>query len=121
MSKTVLIVEDVADVRAMMKILIKAYGYQPIEARDGYDAVEKAVRHHPDLIIMDLAMPIMDGIEATKMIRKIEGFDKIPIIAVSAYANSHYEVAVEAGFDEIINKPLEFESLQPLLNSYLGH
>ena len=120
MPKTVLIVEDVADVRAMMKILIKAYGYRPIEARDGYEAVEKTMTHHPDLIIMDLAMPIMDGISAAKMIRKMDGFEKVPIIAVTAYANAHYQDAVEAGFDEIIIKPLEFESLQPLLNSYLG-
>jgi CheY-like chemotaxis protein len=52
-----------------MKILIKAYGYDPVEARDGYDPVEKAIQYHPDLIIMDLmdlAMPIMDGISAAK-------------------------------------------------------
>ncbi len=121
MGKTVLIVEDVTDVRAMMKILIKAYGYQPIEARDGYEAVEKTVEHRPDLILMDLAMPVLDGIAAAKMIRQIEGFDKTPIIALTAHANAQYFDAVEAGFNEIINKPLEFESLQPLLKSYLGH
>ena len=119
MAKTILIVEDVPDVRAMMKILIKAYGYQPIEARDGYEAVEKTLEHHPDLILMDLAMPVLDGIAAARMIRRLEGGDKIPIIALSAYANTHYRAAVEAGFDEIINKPLEFETLQPLLDSYL--
>lgn len=121
MLKTVLIVEDVADVRAIMKILVKEYGYQVIEARDGFEAVEKTKQYHPDLILMDLAMPVMDGLTATRIIRELKGFSDIPIVALTAYGNIYYEKAVEAGIDEIIAKPLEFDNLQPLLNHYLDN
>ena len=77
MPKTVLVVEDYTDVRTMMRILIKRHGYEVVEAADGYEAVEKTVQYHPDLILMDLALPIMDGATATKIIREIEGFDNV--------------------------------------------
>jgi two-component system, cell cycle response regulator DivK len=120
MSKTVLIAEDYADIRTMMKILIQTYGYQVIEARDGYDAVEKAILHRPDLILMDLMMPIMDGITATQIIRKFEESANVPIIALTAYGNTCHKSAIEAGCDEVVNKPLDFENLKPLLNHYLA-
>ena len=119
MPKTVLVVEDYADVRTMMKILIKRQGYQVVEASDGYEAIEKTVQFHPDLILMDLALPVMDGATAMKIIREIEGFDKVSIVALTAYGNTSFDKAIEAGFDNVIIKPFHFENLESFLNQYL--
>ncbi len=121
MSKTILIVEDYADIRTMMKFLIQSYGYEVVEAADGQEAVERAKQFLPDLILMDLSLPIMDGLTATQTIRKFDGYAKIPIIAVTAYGNSYYRRAIEAGCDDLINKPLDFNNLEPILKQYLGH
>jgi CheY-like chemotaxis protein len=121
MPKRVLIVEDVADVRMMMKILIQTHGYEAIVARDGYEAIEKAREYHPDLILMDLMMPIMDGFTATQIIRESDELKKTPIVAITAYGNTCLERAMEVGFDNIISKPLDFENLKPLLDSYISN
>ena len=120
MPKTVLVVEDYTDVRTMMRILIKRHGYEVVEAADGYEAVEKTVQYHPDLILMDLALPIIDGATATKIIRNIEGFDKVSIVALTAFRNASFEKAIEAGFDNVLLKPLHFENLESFLNQYLS-
>ena len=119
MLKKVLIVEDYADIRAMMKFFIKRQGYQVIEADDGYEAIEKVKEHHPDLILMDIAMPIMDGVTATEIIRDFYDTKKIPIIAVTAYSETYQQKAIKAGCNEVINKPIEFGSIAPLLKHYL--
>ena len=119
MKKKVLIVEDVADVRRMMKILVELYGYQAITADDGYEAIEKVRDDHPDLVLMDLMMPVLDGVVATQIIRDIEEMTEIPIIALTAYGDLYQKKAIEAGCNEVIEKPLSLEKLQPLLNQYL--
>ena len=73
MRKRVLVAEDFDDIRQMMKILLECHGYEVVEAADGYEAVRKAVSSNPDLILMDIAMPVMDGIQATQAIRKHDG------------------------------------------------
>ncbi|HLM02664.1 MAG TPA: response regulator [Pyrinomonadaceae bacterium] len=120
MPKKVLIVEDYADVRRIMEIIVRHKGYDVIGASDGYEAVEKVKQYHPDLILMDLAMPIMDGITATQVIRGLDGFRKIPIIALTAYGSDYYKRAIKAGCNEVINKPLEFKGIAPLLKQYLA-
>jgi two-component system cell cycle response regulator DivK len=120
MKKKVLIVEDVADVRAMMKIMVEMYGYQAITADDGYDAIEKLKEHHPDLVLMDLMMPVLDGIMATEIIRNLEEQHEIPIIALTAYTDMYRKKAIKAGCDAVITKPLNFQRLQPLLKHYLN-
>ncbi len=120
MSKIVLVVEDYADTRTMMKFLLQRFGYDVIEAADGQEAVDRAKENQPDLILMDLSLPVMDGLTATQIIRKVEGYGKIPIIAVTAYGNSYYRRAIEAGCDDLINKPLDFDKLEPILEQYLA-
>ena len=120
MPKTVLIVEDYADIRTMMKFLLQRFGYDVIEAADGNEAVESVKQNHPDLILMDLSLPNMDGLTATQIIRKCDGYGKVPIIAVTAYGNSYYRRAIEAGCDDLINKPLDFNNLEPILEQYLS-
>lgn len=121
MNKTILIVEDYVDTRTMMRFILQSYGYDVVEATNGKEAVEVARELHPNLILMDMSMPIMDGLEATRLIRKLDGFSKIPIIAVTAYSSSYYRQALEAGCDDLINKPLDFTNLEPLLEQYLVH
>lgn len=121
MTKKILIVEDYADTRSFMKFLIESYGYHALEASDGQEAVESVRSQNPDLILMDLAMPIMDGLAATRVIRGFDGMKKLPIIAVTAHGQSYYRMALEAGCDDLINKPLDFAALEPVLNQYLGH
>ena len=121
MTKKVLIAEDYADTRSFMKFLIESYGYQALEATDGQEAVESVRQEQPDLVLMDLSMPIMDGLAATRVIRGFDGMSKLPIIAVTAYGQSFYRLALEAGCDDLINKPLDFATLEPVLKQYLRH
>ncbi len=121
MPRTILIVEDYEDVRCCMKYLIESYGYQVIEATDGLEAIDSFRHHFPDLVLMDISMPRMDGLTATKAIRKLNGTDNIPIIAVTAHGKQFYERAIEAGCNALIDKPVDFENLEPLLNQYLRY
>ena len=121
MAKKVLIVEDYDDVRAMMKFLVRRYGYDVIEARDGYEAVAQAKQYHPDLILMDLAMPMLDGLTATMLIRRSKGCENVPIIALSAYGDMNYKRAIDAGCDEVITKPLNFSTFKKFLNKMLDN
>ncbi len=118
--KTILVVEDFADIRTMMKVLLQLYGYNVVEASDGFEAVKKAIENIPDLILMDMAMPLMDGLEATAIIRERRELDDVPIFAVTAYGDRYAEKALAAGCAQVIGKPLDFETLKPLLNQYLG-
>ena len=121
MGKKVLLVEDYDDSRLFMKILLEQYGFEVAEAVDGLEAVEIIRQQFPDLILMDIAMPVMDGLTATKEIRKFERGSEIPIIAVTAHGKYFYETAIEAGCNDVITKPIDFNLLEPLLNQYLKH
>ena len=103
-----------------MKVLLESYGYQVNEAVDGLQAVESFNDEHPDLILMDISLPFMDGLTATRIIRESEGKTKIPIIACTAHGKSFYKQAIEAGCDDLINKPLDPTTLEPILNHYLA-
>jgi CheY-like chemotaxis protein len=120
MSRTILIVEDYEDVRTCMKFLIESYGYEVVEAADGLEAIESFKDHFPDLVLMDVSLPGVDGLTATKAIRRFEGTSEIPIIAVTAHGQRFYERAIEAGCNDLIDKPVDFDNLEPFLNQYLG-
>ncbi len=113
-TKKILVVEDLADIRKMMKIMVELYGYEVIEARDGSEAVEQAREHKPALVLMDLAMPLMNGAEACRAIKDTQECQNIPIIAVTAYRNMDQE-ALEAGCERVIHKPVDFLKLRTLL------
>lgn len=121
MKRKILIAEDYEDTRIFMKFLIESYGYQVIEAADGLEAVESLKTQFPDLILMDMAMPVMDGIDATKAIRKFKRAESIPIIAITAHGKLFYEKAIAAGCNDLIEKPVDFRSLEAILNQYLEH
>jgi two-component system cell cycle response regulator DivK len=117
---TVLIVEDVEDARYFMRLELEQLGYLVIEAEDGAKAVEIALREHPDIILMDLTLPVMDGLEATAMIRNNEGMSDVAIIAVSGYqeADLHAE-AKASGFDAYVTKPIDIPWLNELIKGLL--
>jgi CheY-like chemotaxis protein len=119
MPKIILIVEDYAVNRSFVKFILEDYGYEVTEAENGQKAIESVINKTPDLILMDLAMPDMDGLMATRAIRKLDGMANLPIIAVSAYGQFYHTQAMEAGFDAFINKPFDPTILKPLLQKYL--
>ena len=121
MAKKVLIVEDYEDTREFMKILLESYGYKVIEAADGIEAIDRVKQYHPDLILMDISLPVVDGLTATRAIREFDADSKVPIIAVTAFGKNYYKKAIEAGCNDLIDKPVDFDSLEPILKSYLSH
>ena len=120
MGKKVLLVEDYEDSREFLKFLLEYHGCQVAEAANGYEAVEAVKRQLPDLILMDISMPVMDGLTATRKIREFDDKNKLPIIAITAQGHSFYKKAIEAGCNDLIDKPLDFNVLQPVLKRYLS-
>lgn len=120
MQKTILIVEDYEDSREFMKFLVKSFGYNVIEAENGLTAIDKFKLFHPDLILMDMSMPVMDGLTATKIIRSLSDGKQIPIIAVTAFGKNYIQVAIEAGCNDLLDKPVDFDTFEPILNQYLN-
>jgi len=119
MGRTIMIVEDYEDARLFMRFLLEGYGYEVIEAADGLEAVESLKFKCPDLILMDISMPVMDGITATKTIRNIKEGGEIPIIAVTAHGKQLQKKALDAGCNELIEKPIDFDEFETVLHHYL--
>jgi CheY-like chemotaxis protein len=109
---TILVVDDYSDNRTLLSAWLRAKGYKVLEARDGKEGLLQANRSNPDLILMDLAMPEMDGIEATRQIRQRRVLSRTPIFAISAYATHDVkEDALAAGCTEVFCKPLDLTTL----------
>ncbi len=119
MGNKVLIVEDYEDTREFMKFLLEDYGYQVLEAADGIEAVDRAKHQHPDLILMDISLPLVDGLMATRAIRELEKDIHVPIIAITAFGKNYYDRAIAAGCNDLIDKPIDLDVLEPILNQYL--
>lgn len=119
MNKKVLLVEDETDLRKMLKILLEIHGFDVVEAADGYEAVEKAILESPDLILMDMAMPVMGGLDSTRTIRSHEHLNDVPIVAVTAYGDFYDKRARDAGCTDVLHKPLDFAQLRPLVERYI--
>src|SRR5262249_23968462 len=119
MRRRVLVADDFDDVRGMMRAFLEHQGFDVLEAADGFEAVEKAVSKKPDLILMDIGMPVMDGIQATTAIRKHDDLADIPIIAVTAYADFYHDRALDVGCNDVIQKPVDFIHLAPIVQSYV--
>ena len=119
MSKKILIVEDSEDTRDFMKPLIESYGYQVIEAADGIEALDKFKNHQPDLILMDISLPNVGGLTVTKAFRELDTTGKLPIIAITGFGKFYYQQAIEAGCNDLISKPFDFDVLRPLIEKYL--
>jgi len=118
---TVLLVEDTEDNRQMMRRLLEMSGYRVVEAINGIEAVEVANQIRPQIILMDLSLPFIDGLAATRRIRSLPGLSKVPIVAVSAHdtADFHSE-ALDAGCNAYITKPIDYLELEDLVNRLLA-
>lgn len=119
--KLVLIVEDFEDNRFMLRRLLEMAGYQVIEASDGEQALEMAQHSRPALILMDLSLPRLDGLAATRGIRRHPELSDVPIVAVSAHDSADFHAeALAAGCNDYVAKPFDFDQLDALLARVLG-
>jgi two-component system cell cycle response regulator DivK len=118
---TILLVEDTEDNRQMMRRLLEMSGYKVVEALNGREAIEAALRVRPQIILMDLSLPFIDGLAATRQIRSSGDMDEVPIVAVSAHdsADFHHE-ALEAGCNAYITKPIDYPQLEETINRLLA-
>ena len=117
-----MVVEDFEDNRFMMRRLLEMSGYRVVEAVNGEQAVEIALKERPHLILMDLSLPILDGLAATRRIRRNAELRHVPIIAVSAHDTSDFHAdALAAGCNDYVTKPIDFEQLEALLKRLLPY
>ncbi len=117
---TILLVEDTKEVIMMIRDYLELAGYKVVTAQDGIDAIAQAKVARPDLILMDVQMPRMDGLEATHILRSEPDFRYTPIIALTALAMpSDRERCLAAGMDEYISKPVNLKALVKIIQSCL--
>lgn len=117
LNPTVLVAEDSTDTRIMLKRAFELKGYRVFEAEDGEKALEIAKRYRPSLIVIDLNMPVLDGLETVRNFRKLEGNgDRTPIVAITAYdVYGMEEAALETGCNTYLSKPLDLAELDRAL------
>ena len=121
MQKRVLLVEDVEDARVMMRLMIEKHGVSVIEAAGAYEAIEKPEEYEPDLILMDIGLPLLDGLSTATLIKRLKALDKTPIVAVTAYRDI-LDQAKKAGCCDVLYKPVEQPALADILSRHLdGH
>jgi two-component system, cell cycle response regulator DivK len=114
---TILLVEDDEETRYMMRLQLEERGYRIIEAKDGEEAVELAENLNPQIVLMDISLPRMDGFEATRRIREDDRLAAIPVVAVTAHQETDFrQGAKESGFDAYVTKPIDFDWLCELLD-----
>lgn len=119
---TVLIAEDHEDSRDALRTLLEAFGYRVHVAANGREAIERALATQPDLILMDIMMPEVDGYQATAQIRKLPGFGRVPVLALTANAMpGDREKCLAAGCVDFVTKPVDaaqlFEALRRAVDS----
>ena len=118
--KTILVVDDSNDNLVLVSLAMQDRGYRVVTASNGEEAVASAKLARPDLIIMDIAMPHLDGLEATRRIRDEEGLTNTPIIALTAFDTEGFRRAAhDAGFSGYLTKPIDFERLFKLTRMLL--
>ena len=120
MGEKILVIEDNEQNQYLVSFLLEKNGYQVIVAQDGLEGISKAKEEKPDLILVDIKLPVMDGYEVTRQLRDLSDFKNIPIIALTAYAmKGDEEKTLEAGCDGYIPKPIIPEEFIKLVNGYL--
>ena len=116
--RTILVVDAFDDTRLLLRTWLERRGFRVIEAENGIQAINKAETESPDLIIMDMQMPQLDGLSATRRIRKLKSMNSVPIVAVSAYgADQFREQALAAGCNEYVSTPFEPATLEGIIRA----
>lgn len=119
-TKKILVVDDNQDNRELVIKVLKSKGYLMMEAADGETALEQAIKQKPDLILMDISLPKIDGYEVTRRLKEQETFKAVPIIALTAHAmKGDREKALEAGCDGYIPKPISVRELPDQIQTFL--
>jgi CheY-like chemotaxis protein len=117
----ILVVDDSIDNLTMISLDLQQNGYRVATATNGAEALEVAALINPDLIIMDLAMPEVDGLESTRQIRQDADLKDIPVIAITAFSTDGFRRAAhETGFDGYLTKPVDFSRLHDLIGRLIG-
>jgi len=117
---TILVVDDFDDTRLLLRTWLQKKGFRVVEAENGNRAIAAAESSHPDLIIMDVEMPELDGLAATRKIRELKGLAAVPILAVSAYGADQYrDHALAAGCNEYLSTPFEPDELERLIRALI--
>ena len=115
-----LLVEDFEDTRLVLRLQLEDIGFIVFEAENGQVAVETAIREKPDVILMDLTLPLMDGFAATKLIRQNEELKNVPVIAITAHQEVDFSSDAKAsGFDAYVTKPIDVHWLKDLIAGLL--
>lgn len=115
---TILVAEDHLDSRDALRALLEAFGYRVLEAVNGRQAVQIALSEQPDLILMDIMMPELDGFEATRELRRDKRTRATPIIAVTAMEGAH-QLAIQAGASDYVRKPVDIRRLIAKVHDWL--
>ncbi len=119
---TILVAEDDEDNRFTLKLLLEMRGYHVLTVANGYEAIAVAEREQPDVILMDLRMPLLNGLAATRQLRQHVSprLRRIPILALSAYDPAqHRAVAIAAGCNDYVTKPIDYDRLEKLIETLL--
>jgi len=117
---TILVVDDFDDARLLLRTWLERKGFRVVEAADGIEGVAQARKECPDLIIMDIEMPNLDGLAATRQIRKVKRLEAVPVVAVSAYGEDEFrDQALAAGCDEYVSTPFEPDALDVMIRSMI--
>ncbi|HLO00646.1 MAG TPA: response regulator [Pyrinomonadaceae bacterium] len=118
--RTILVVDDFDDTRLLLRTWLQKKGFRVVEAENGHRAAAAAESSQPDLIIMDVEMPELDGLAATRKIRALTNFKTVPILAVSAYGADQYRAhALAAGCNEYVSTPFEPDELEKLIRALI--
>lgn len=120
MSKKILVVEDNKKNRILIRDVLRYYGYEVIEAENGAEGVKMAKEHLPDLILLDIQMPVMDGFKALKILKDMPETRNIKVIALTSFAMAgDREKILHAGFDDYLSKPVDTRKLPLTVKQYL--
>jgi CheY-like chemotaxis protein len=120
MPRKILIVEDNEDSRELVVKVLRNKGFDTVEAADGEEAIDKATKEKPELILLDISIPKMDGYEVARRLKSLEEFSEIPIVALTAHAmKGDREKVIAAGFEGYISKPINVRELPDQVRSYL--
>lgn len=118
--KRILVIEDKATSRELLRDTLEPRGYEVIEAVDGIDGLDKASTHKPDLILLDLHMPRLDGMEVLHTLRRDQRFQSTPVIAITASAmQGDREKALAAGFNGYLTKPVSLDALRAEISKHI--
>lgn len=121
MKKKVLIVEDNELNMKLFHDLLDTHGYETIQTRDGIEALNLARRHHPDLILMDIQLPEVSGLEVTKWLKEDKDLQDIPVVAVTAFAMKGDEQRIrEGGCEAYISKPISVKTFMTTIQQFIG-